>query len=180
MLLQSGPHSDLPVQATVPLHQEAARSHGDRWPLPTHHAAAPRDDSTGVIHSSITSFIHMDNICSLESPPLKTKRALPDNDMWPKQVGSSFACYIEPCQIEGNFKGIFNREGRVPWSSCFGDSTDNLSTQEHLLITDVLLFVSLQHPLFFFSSTWRIYFLCPVIWTRHTVIPSSFGQDSHI
>lgn len=47
LLLQSGPHSDLPVQAAVPLHEEAAHPHGHGRPLPAHHAAAPRHDPTG-------------------------------------------------------------------------------------------------------------------------------------
>lgn len=47
LLLQFGPHSDLPVQAAVALHKEASHSDGDRRSLPAHHAAAPRDDPAG-------------------------------------------------------------------------------------------------------------------------------------
>lgn len=49
LLLQSGPHRHLPVQAAVPLHQEEARCHGNRRPLPPHHAAAPGDDPAGQL-----------------------------------------------------------------------------------------------------------------------------------
>lgn len=47
LLLQSGPHRHLPVQAAVALHQEAPHPDGHGRPLPAHHAAAPGDDPAG-------------------------------------------------------------------------------------------------------------------------------------
>lgn len=47
LLLQSGPHRHLLIQAAVALHEKAARSHGDGRPLPAHHAAASGDDPAG-------------------------------------------------------------------------------------------------------------------------------------
>ena len=59
LLLQSGPHSDLPVQAAVTLHQEAPHSHGHGRPLPAHHAAAPRDDPAGLRSALTHTHTHL-------------------------------------------------------------------------------------------------------------------------
>ncbi len=47
LLLQSGSHRYLPVQAAVPLHKEASHPDGHGRSLPPHHAAASRDDPAG-------------------------------------------------------------------------------------------------------------------------------------
>ncbi|KAI4787271.1 hypothetical protein KUCAC02_036577 [Chaenocephalus aceratus] len=50
LLLQSGSHRHVSLQAALALHQETPDPHGHGRSIPAHHAAAPRDDPADVVH----------------------------------------------------------------------------------------------------------------------------------